>query len=64
MSRKYFILAYIKKVWPNYFSEFVGFASLASPPTTYAIITSENSGRIVFRNDFMCIAPKDSRETA
>ena len=58
-SRNYFILAYIKTFWPNYFSYFVGFASLASPPTTYLIITSENSGEIHVRKDLMRMTSRD-----
>ena len=34
---------------------------LASPPTTYVIITSENTGAIIFCKDFMCITSKYSR---
>ena len=60
IPRNYFILAYIKTFWPNYFSQLGGFASLASPPTTYVIITSEKSEKWFFRKDFICITWKYS----
>ena len=39
----------------------VRFACLCLTPATYVIITSENSGAIIIRKDFMCITSKYSR---
>ena len=48
-------LGYIKKTLAELFLVISRLDMSASPPTTYAIITSEDSVGIPFREDFMCI---------